>query len=102
VEALIALGCKGPHAMEEIEAAERLGWISYGIAVAFTALVAAWIWIRRKQRPSAALLVGLAHPGLWWSARAGDCGRSMKLMVFAGSLLVVLAALYALYRARPR
>ena len=100
MDALIALACSGPGAMAHIEDAERLGWITYGISIAIAVATAVWIAIRRRKRPSRVLLVALAHPGLWWSARGGDCGCSMSLMVFAGTLLVVFAAVFALWRAR--
>ena len=102
MDALLVIACDGPGAMAQIEDAERLGWITYAIAVAIGVATALWIGVVKKKRPSRALLVAVVHPGLWWSARGGDCGRSMQVMVFAGLLLVVFAAVFALWRARPR
>jgi hypothetical protein len=77
------------------------GQIAFAASLALAIGVAVFVLVKRRRRPSRALLVALAHPGLWWPT-SRDCGWSLRILTFAGSLAVVLAALFALWRARER
>ncbi|MDI1449046.1 hypothetical protein [Polyangium sp. 6x1] len=85
-----AFACSGPGAEEAILRAERLGLILWGVTLVVAVgsffvprLRAAGI---RKQWPL--LLLVVLHPGLWMSARSGDCGRTLV----EGSILVAALA----------
>ncbi|HOX42316.1 MAG TPA: hypothetical protein PK668_01900 [Myxococcota bacterium] len=101
----LAWACSGPGAAEAIERATSLGWILFGAAALVAGL--AMLGLRRlgwsfKRLRWAALPVAL-DPAWWWSARAGDCGRTLVLgaWIFLG-LTVLLAAILLVVAFRGR
>jgi hypothetical protein len=69
----------GPGTMELIEARERHGTI-FAIATAGVMLIVAVLGPVRRRGAIAwiplALLAGV-HPGIWFGARHGDCGKAI-------------------------
>jgi hypothetical protein len=79
--------------MERIEAAERLGWLLFGITVliGLAGFVLVWRFRRAKWQMIGCLIPVLIHPGWWLSARGGDCGamRTTGSWVCIGLAVIV-------------
>ena len=91
-----AWGCSGPGAAEAMVRAELGGW---GLVVLTVAMVAAATLRSVRLGHGARLMAGgwilvLAHPGIWMSARSGDCGMAR---VESGLLFTLLAAMLGLW-----
>lgn len=85
----LALACSGPGAAEAITRAEIGGWILAGMSLGMAGLTSRLAWIRKIKSPPVAMawVLLLAHPGLWVSARSGDCGRERWLLAGIFTLL---------------
>lgn len=98
-----ALACSGPGAGELIAKNERLGVILCLV----TMLLAVVFLLTRRLRSRAwnrkwpLVLLAVAHPGWWMSARHGDCGFTVR----DGSILILsLTVIYGAVcwlRAKP-
>ena len=85
-----ALACSGPDAVATMN---RMKWAGWGLWILAIGLVlAASLRARRLGVPLRAVASGwilvLAHPGLWISVDAGDCGQAR----LKGSLLFTALA----------
>lgn len=76
-----ALACSGPNAAETIARAIQLGWMLAGIwaLASAVALLVLRLMGRRRALVPIAILVAL-HPGIWCSARMGDCGSMLRFL----------------------
>ena len=97
-----ALACSGEGAMERIERAERLGTASWSASLALFGLALAAVLVvprLRAKRPfrrlGALALLAFLHPGLWASARSGDCGAMRVALSLAATAACAGLALTA-------
>lgn len=103
---VVALGCSGPEAQASIDRARSVGWASFLLSCAALLLMGLRLrrvgMPRRLAAPAVGWLIALAaaHPALWISPSAGDCG-SWRL---GGSVTVTLleAVVVGLAVWRPR
>jgi len=84
--------------MERIEAAERLGWLLFGIAAlsGLAGFVLAWRSRKGRWRMIGCLIPVLIHPGWWLGARGGDCGAMRTIGSWVGLGLTVAVTLVLL------
>ena len=87
------LACSGPGAAEAIANAERLGLITWALTLALAIAFVVSKRLRPRKIRWVMLALAIAHPGLWLSARSGDCGALLQLAAVATSVL--LAAVMA-------
>lgn len=95
-----AQGCSGPGAAAAIGRAELLGWV---LALASAVLAGAALLILRERSPRITLTLLTAatlHPGLWLSARMGDCGEARILGATAMTIVIFALAVWGWFR-RP-
>lgn len=95
---LNAWACSGPGAMEAIEAAEKLGWLLFGISavVGLAGLGLMWKLGRGRWQICACLIPVVIHPGWWLGARGGDCGAMRIIGSWIGVGLAVAVPLVLL------
>ena len=100
----VALACSGRGAPAAIEHAERLGWKLWAASVTLAGISALLPRLRARGvwRLWPLLLLVVIHPGLWMSARSGDCGRLRVQASVAMTALTPLLVGFMLWRARPR
>ena len=84
-----AWACSGEGAAATIGHAELLGWVLLGVAV--VVMLVASVLSQRRGNQGSVLGMGwvlvVAHPGIWISARSGDCGRTRIIMAVVFTLL---------------
>ncbi len=87
----VVRACSGPGAERTIQLSEWAGWGLWGLATVL--VVAANLRARRLGGSGRSVAAGwvlvFAHPGLWMSARGGDCGMQL---VQSSLLFTILAA----------
>lgn len=90
--------------MEAIEAAERLGWLLFGISAAagLAGLVLMWKLGRSRWQMCACLIPVVIHPGWWLSARGGDCGAMRTIGSWIGLGLAIVVPLVLLVVAKKK
>lgn len=74
----MALACSGPGAEAAMRRAEVWGWGLWGVCLLLAVGATVRGPGRRWVRASTSMVFVALHPGLWVSARQGDCG-SLRL-----------------------
>lgn len=98
-----ALACSGPGAGELISKNERLGamlcltTMLLAVGFLFTKRLRARAW--NKKWPL--VLLAIAHPGWWMSARHGDCGFTVRDGSILMLALTVIYGAVCWWRAKP-
>jgi hypothetical protein len=95
-----AQGCSGPGAAAAIGRAELLG-LALVLVSALLAGAAFFTLRQRSPRVTLALFTAtVLHPGLWISARMGDCGQTRTLGAVAMTIVICALAVWGWVR-RP-
>ena len=97
------LACSGPGAAEAIARAEWAGWGLLGLAVVM--VLAANLRARRLGVGGRSMAAGwiliFAHPGIWMSARSGDCGATRLESSLLFTALAAGLGLWGMLRSGP-
>jgi hypothetical protein len=81
----VAWACSGEFAMEAMQRARIVGWVSFGLTLLLALPVALIAFARIRQRSAGVLvalpafLLAVLHPRFWLSPFDGDCGQDLRL-----------------------
>ena len=95
------LACSGPGAADLVSRAVQLGHALLLLTVAICLIPLLLTQVREALGRTARLplIIPLAHPGWWLSARLGDCGATRLLASTAATVLAALVVIALLWRA---
>jgi hypothetical protein len=107
----VASACSGEFAMEAMQRARIVGWVSFGLTLLLGLPVAAMALSRiRQSSPGVwvavpAFLLVVLHPSLWRSPFGGDCGQDLILwsaMAALGQISISVLFLSGTLRMRTK